>query len=138
MQLFRLLKILVTATVFCLVYIHMQMQIFELAYQGKKKANTIAALMEENSMVKTDILEMKSSKSLGVKLLGDQASMQFRDESNVIQLVTRPSPEPLTDQVALSPSPRRENPLLSLISFGSQAEAKTLDNSRSTRWLRDR
>ena len=137
MQLFRLSKILLTVTVFCLVYIYMQMQIFDLAYQGKRKANTIAALMEENSMVKTDILEMKSSKSLGVKLLDDQASLQFRDQSKVIQLVTKPS-EPLTDQVALSPSPRKENPLLSLISFGSQAEAKTLDNSRSTRWQRDR
>jgi len=139
MSLTRLFKIISVFTILCLVYIHMQMQIFELAYQGKRKANAIAALMEENSMVKTDILEMKSSKALGVKLLDDQASLQFRDTSKVVELVARPTIEPAVEQVALSSVPPKENLFLNLISFGTQAEAKTLESgARSNRRPTDR
>jgi hypothetical protein len=103
-----------------LVYIHMQMQIIDLAYQGKYKEQEMRQVMEMNGNLQYAILSMKSSHHLGGTLLTENSDMQFADPKNIMQVSFLP--EGLgEEQSAVEP---RSNPLLNLLSFATEAEAK--------------
>lgn len=112
-------------TLLALTYIHMQMQIYDLAYQGNHKEQQIRRLIEENGDANYRILMMKSANNLGATMLDEKFGMQFADADDVIQITT--SKEFLlegrfgqNDELVNSTSP-----LVSLLSFGVTAEAKT-------------
>ena len=48
MQLWRFIKFMFGLTILALIYIHMQMNIFSLAYDGKQKEQNIVRLKEQN------------------------------------------------------------------------------------------
>lgn len=112
-------------TVLALTYIHIQMQIVDLAYKGNKKEQQIKKLIEENGSATYKILMLKSANHLGVAMLKEDSKMQFADADDVVQIAA--SKEFLmedlpADQPKLA---KRTNPFLSLLSFGVEAEAKT-------------
>ena len=123
MKLLKLIRMMTVVTILALIYIHMQMQIFALAYQGKNKERQITQIKEMNGLLTYNVLELKSSNHLGVKLLAENSSLKFRDPQSVIELVTtKPAYEAKKIQVAkTSKSP---NSLLSFLSLRSQAEAQ--------------
>jgi len=123
MKLSKLIKALLTITVVSLIYINMQMQILDLAYQGKNKEKIIRQLNEKNGNVEYNILKLKSSNYLGLKLLENNSDMQFLGIGNVVQLIA-PRQELENKVVLISQPVKKLNPLLSFFSLKSQAEAR--------------
>lgn len=111
-------------TVLALVYIHLQMQIIELAYRGKAKEKQIRKLIEANSNVTYTILTLKSVNNLGGKLLASKTNMQFADPKNVVQVSTSAVAIPKNQPINVTVQSKRANTLLSLLSLGAQAEAR--------------
>ena len=127
MRLTKFLKVMTVFTMLALFYINLQMQIFNLAYQGKKRDQEIRRLQDENGGINYNILSLKSVSNLGGKLLNDSSGMKFADNENIITLRTksskiqqRPSRSPKND--------RKPNILISLFSLKSQAEAKPIES----------
>ena len=125
MQLWRFMKCLFFVTVVALIYIHMQMNIFSLAYEGKQKERHITRLREHNGWVSHDIFELKSANYIGQKMLNHDAKLKFCDEQSVIQITTM-KPGSDSNQLA-SYDTDKANPLTKILSwrfFGGEAQAK--------------
>jgi len=125
MHLCKFFKIMCIGTIVALSYIHMQMQIIDLAYQGNHKEQRIKKLIEENGNATYKILMLKSANHLGVALLNDDSDMQFADINDVIRIAAS---EKFLMENHLGSEPKlakRTNPFLNILSFGVEAEAKT-------------
>ncbi len=83
------LKGMLVITIMALLYIHLQMNIYALAYQGKKREIRIEKLAEHNSIVKNDIMRLKSSENIGRELLGKEKEYQFVSRNNVVEVESR-------------------------------------------------
>ncbi len=113
--------------VLALTYIHIQMQIVDLAYRGNNKEQQIRKLIEDNGNTTYKILMLKSAHHLGVAMLEEDSDMQFADAHDVVQIAASKElfmEAPLIEQSKLA---KRTNPLLSFLSFGVEAEAKTAE-----------
>ena len=71
-----------------LLYIHMQMKIFELSYNGKDKEKIIHELNDSNGALSHQILTLKSANNLGNQLLENDNSLQFMDNERVMTVMT--------------------------------------------------
>lgn len=135
MKLSRLIPVLMIGTALALIYIHMQIQIVDLAYKGKSKEDHIRELKEYNGALAYNILKLKSANGLG-ELLSEH-SLRFRDQASVIQLVTadlQDQPQDIVDA-----QPEATHPLLSLLPFRAQAEARAEERQDLfTPWRRSR
>ena len=81
------LKGMAVITVMALLYIHLQMNIYALAYQGKKKESHIEKLAEHNAAVKNDILRLKSSDNIGREfLVKENSGYRFASRRNVVEV----------------------------------------------------
>ena len=80
------LKGMALVTVMALLYIHLQMNIYALAYQGKKKEVRIEKLAEHNAVVQNDILRLQSSDNIGRALLSKEKTYQFASSSHVVEV----------------------------------------------------
>ncbi len=125
MKLFRFFKTMVLLTALSVIYINLQMQIFDLAYQAKKKEKEIHRLMDQAANFTYHILTLKSANHLGVTLLTEKSDMQFVDNRNVVNLQTpvlkaEHGPQPQKTE-------KKPNLLASLFSLKSQAEAKPVE-----------
>ena len=114
-------------TSFALIYIHLQMQIFDLAYQGKNKEKEIRKLIDDNGNVTYNILKLKSSNNLGEKLLGEQSQLQFLDNSQVVSLAMPKSMEKDNSLVMSTVPEKKANFFENLFTLKSQAEAKPVE-----------
>ena len=81
-------KMAVFITIIALVYIHMQMRIFELSYNGKDKEAIIHELNDSNGALSHQILTLKSANNLGNQLLDHDNSLKFMDNERVMKVVT--------------------------------------------------
>jgi hypothetical protein len=114
------LKVISFATVMALIYIHMQMKIFELAYKGKDKEKEIHELADTNGMLTHQILTLKSANHLGNELLEKESDLQFMGKDHVMTMQAPPRP---IRQIQM-PKEHNENPLMHLLSFLGAQEAK--------------
>ncbi len=137
MRLVKSIQIMSAVTILSLIYTHLQMQIFDYAYQGKKQEKEITHLKGENGYVLYNIMQLKSSLHLGVKLLSDNSDFQFSDNDNIVKLVTTESFE-VENREPLSQN-EPVNSLLSFLTVKSEAEARSLEKSRVIRpWRKAR
>ena len=137
MSLYKFMKTIFFFTVLALVYIHMQMQIFAMAYEGKKREKEIISLSERNGVLAYEILSLKSASNLGQKMLNQETSLRFRDNGNVVQLVTTQA-VPKTRTV-IAAKPQKVNPILSFFNLRAEAEARPAENADLIKpWRRDR
>ena len=113
-------KIAAFTTVIALLYIHMQMKIFELSYNGKDKEKIIHELNDSNGALTHQILTLKSANNLGNQLLDHDNSLQFMDNERVMTVAT--SARAL--QHLGQPQAKVENPVWNLFSFLGAQEAK--------------
>ena len=123
MRLVNLLKLMCMLVVVALVYIHMQMRIIDLAYDGKKKENQVRHLIEENGSLTYAILSLKSSRNLGKRLLSESNGMQFVDPSNVLQISAPSKIYTIDDVERRMATEETSHALLDILSFGTEAEA---------------
>lgn len=113
-------KIAAFTTIIALLYIHMQMKIFELSYKGKDKEKVIHELNDSNGVLTHQILTLKSANNLGNQLLDRDNSLQFMDNERVMTI-----PEPAgAMQRLVQPKAKVVNPLWNLFSFLGAQEAK--------------
>ncbi len=122
MKLLKIIQVLIVIMILALIYINMQIKIFELAYQGKEKENQIIRLREKNGMLNFRILQLKSSNHLGWKLLDENSKLQFRDNTNVLELVAEEAQGKENMMVSSYPQ-RKNNVFFGFFSLKSQAEA---------------
>ena len=124
MRLLKFFKVMAGLTAVALIYIHMQMQIFDLAYQGKNKEKQIRKLVDDNGNVTYNILKLKSSNNLGFKLLGEHSSLQFADNARIVKLETNQALGEESDRSFSAVPERKPTFLAGLFSLRSQAEAR--------------
>jgi hypothetical protein len=124
MNLARSIKILGLITVLALCYIHFQVQIINLAYECKAKEKQIKELVDQNGCAEYSLLSLKSSSHLGHKVFSDESNMNFVHPSKVVKLSIPVISEDVTSFGRKSKRPKKSNFLLSLISFGAEAQAK--------------
>ena len=132
MQLWRFIKFMFVVTVLALIYIHMQMNIFSLAYEGKQKEQRIVRLREQNGRVSNNIYEMKSASHLGRRLLTTKTELKFCDDQSVVRLVSgKKSP----DEIKMAS--RQDNPFSAFLQrFSREAHAKEQQSLKP--WERDK
>ncbi len=81
-------KVASFVTIMALLYIHMQMKIFELSYNGKDKEKIIHQLNDSNGALSHQILTLESANNLGNQLLDhDNNSLQFMDNERVMKVM---------------------------------------------------
>src|SRR5579863_4812513 len=112
-------KVAMFATVLALLYIHMQMKIFELSYNGKDKEKIIHELNDSNGALSHQILTLKSANNLGNQLLDRDNSLQFMDNERVMTVTTSGGMQHLAQ-----PKVKVVNPIWNLFSFLGAQEAK--------------
>lgn len=121
MALSRFLKFLVFGTVLSLTYIHLQMRIIDLAYQGNSKEKRLRKLVQENGYIMYSILTLKSANYLGDKLLKDKDGMIFVDPHQIVDVSFQ--------QAGPMDSPDFEiqdkGSIISLLTLTNRAEART-------------
>lgn len=126
MKLSLFLKTVVSVTVLALSYVHMQMQIFDLAYLGKDQERTIARLDQQKQFLTYNILSIKSAHNLGHEMLGEDAGMQFANLDNIV-LISSDDPN---DDIQLGNtqlSAIKKNPFSTIFSFATRAEARNFE-----------
>ncbi len=117
-------KLMGFMTVTALIYIHMQMQIFELAYKGKAREKQMHDLMDDNGALTHQILALKSATHLGRELLEKDEGLQFIGNDRVM---TFSGPAGSVRPVE-RPKARIEGPMWNWLSFISPREAKAWEH----------
>jgi hypothetical protein len=103
-----------------LLYIHMQMKICELSYNGKDKEKIIHELNDSNGALRHQILTLKSANNLGNELLDHNNDLQFMDNERVMTVTT---PAGVMQHLS-QPKAKIENPVWNVFSFLGAQEAK--------------
>jgi len=134
MNLSRFIRGIGLVTILSLIYIHLQIQIYDLAYQGKDKEHEMIELSENNANTTYDILKLKSSQYLGGRLLHKDAKLCFLDHKKVIRLVTADAVEEGTP--VPSNSQRSTNPLITFLAPKAEAWANTIQKHNIFKKLR--
>jgi cell division protein FtsL len=113
-------KVAMFVTIMSLLYIHMQMRIFELSYNGKDKEKKIHELNDSNGALSHQILTLESANNLGNQLLDHDNSLQFMDNERVMTVRTSMGGM----QHLAKPQPKIASPVWNLFSFLGAQEAK--------------
>ncbi len=113
------------ATVLALIYIHMQTQIFQLAYQGKAREKIVGELMDNNGALTHHVMSLKSADNLGRELLEKDKGMQFIEKNRVMTLYSRGVNA--QSQTSQKTPPQGEKFVSNVLSFLSPAEARAWD-----------
>ncbi len=119
MNLVSPLKWMAFLTVTALLYTHMQMQIFDLAYKAKIKEKFVHQLKDDNGILTHQILTLKSANNLGEKLLDKNDGLMFMGHDRVLTIkqsgsARKPQAPVVVDQAA--PKPGIFSNVLSLLS----------------------
>ena len=88
MKLAKRLRVITLVTVISLVYIGLQMQVVQLAYEAKDKENKIEKLEEQKQLITSKVLALKSSNHIGEAFLTKQSGLDFMNPENVIQIAS--------------------------------------------------
>ncbi len=123
MRLSKFIQAVSFGTLVALIYIHLQMQIVHLAYQGKGREEHIQRLSEANATTAYQILELKSVNHLGGRLLAEDRQYRFRDRQSTVQLVAAEPGVPGQGNDVMHQA-KRENPLLSLLTVKAEARPR--------------
>lgn len=124
MKLVKCVKCILLVSVLSLVYIHLQMQIFDLAYSGKKSEKIAKKIYEANQQIHYQIYSLKSAQNIGSKLLTQNDKMQFVNKNAIVQLVAADSPVIEVNQIQGLESAKKRRSIISLLSLDFQREAR--------------
>lgn len=120
--------VMVVFTALSLIYIQLQVQIYDLGYQGEKRKIEAQKLSDDKGDIAYNICRLKSANNIGIKLLADNSHMRFLDTRHIVRLET---PIQLLDKSYLVKAQtekiaKRPNLLASIFSLKSQAEAEPI------------
>lgn len=126
MKLSKFLQIMFALTVLALSYVHMQMQIFDLAYLGKDQEKAIAKLDQHKQFLTYSILSIKSAHNLGHEMLDADTGMQFANPNNIV-LISSNNTQDDVQHGTTQLSAVTKNPFSAIFSFASRAEARNFE-----------
>jgi len=81
---FFLLSMMIT--IFALIYVQMQVTIYDLAYQGKTKEDQALRLVDRNTQTTLNIARLKSARSLGDWFSEKNSEIDFVNENNIVKV----------------------------------------------------
>jgi len=111
-------------TITALTYIHMQTQIFDLAYKGKAKERHFHELMDDNGALTHQVLVLKSSSYLGQELLEKNDGLEFMGNDRVMTMAGPAASLRPSEKVKV----KTENPLWNWLTFLSPQDARAWDH----------
>ena len=118
-------KLMSFVTVIALIYLHMQMQIFDLAYKGKDKELRVHELRDRGGFLTHQIITLKSANHLGNQLLEKDSNLQFMSNEHIMTLA---GPASMVGQrPPASVKGKNENLLWNFLSFLAPSDAKAWD-----------
>ena len=118
-------KLMFFLTSMALIYTHMQMQIFDLAYKGKDRERYIHDLKDKNGVLTHQVLTLKSANHLGNQLLEKDSNLQFMSYEHVLTM-TGPT-QNARQRTAAQIKGKTENSMWNFLSFLAPQEAKAWD-----------
>ena len=108
-----------------LIYVQMQVTIYDLAYQGKNREDQVSRLADSNMCTHLDIAKLKSARSLGEWFARKGPEIDFIDQGNIVEVK---APRTETAPVRLAALPQGTQKTISALarffSLKSIAEAQ--------------
>lgn len=128
MKLPRFIFLISIVTIICLIYVQLQVQIFELAYIGKREELVLTEELDRKNILMYNINLLGSTQNIGKQLLAKDSNLQFLD-NNQIAYLERPT------RIVTAKNLRKEESvknkrfafLVNLFSLKSEAQAKPIN-----------
>ena len=86
MKLPKFILFLAFITLTCIIYVQLQVQIFELAYNGKRKEIAFKELLDRKSTLMYNIFWLESAQNIGQSLLSRDTNLQFSEKSQIAKI----------------------------------------------------
>lgn len=86
MKLSRFICLIAFITLTCIIYVQLQVQIFEFAYTGKKRELACKDLLDRKSTLMYNISQLESAQNIGNSLLSRDQNLQFSDRSQIAKI----------------------------------------------------
>ncbi|MDD3234681.1 MAG: hypothetical protein PHE11_02645 [Candidatus Omnitrophica bacterium] len=122
MRISRLIVVILLGTVFSVLYVYQQAEIFRLAYEGERKQSAFQELLDKNNVLRYNIEKSASLIRIGNKVSRDD-QFQMPDTCRVVKVGSVASG---------TPAGREEGGVLTLasriFSIKRQAEAHTIQH----------
>ena len=121
MRLNKFLSLIISVTLFSVLYVYQQSEIVRLAYAEQKQNSVFQELLDKNSILRYNIEKNCSLVNIG-STLSSRADFQMPDKYQLVRFV------PTKTGVVLAQGPEAGETLLSRIfSPNKQAEARTIN-----------
>ncbi|HOX54517.1 MAG: hypothetical protein PHI86_01365 [Candidatus Omnitrophica bacterium] len=124
MRLSRFFVILILVTMISLLYVQMQVAIFQSAYAASDKESQVRDLLDTKTVLVYNINRLESAQNIGNKVLCSKTDLQFTAEDQIASLKL---PAQLAKSWRVNSSVRQSHPRYNLFAYlfnlGSQAEA---------------
>lgn len=91
MSLKRFFALCMTVTIFALIYIQMQVAIYDLAYRGKQREDQVFKLADSNTHAAVNIARLKSAQNLGSRFFDKNEDVDFVDHRNIVDVEASPA-----------------------------------------------
>lgn len=121
MRVSKFLSIVTFLTLFSLLYVYQQTEIFRLAYAGQKKQTLLAELLDKNTILRYNIGRNASLVEIGSKI-SESKDFQMPDSYRLVRLRSSRQGIRLTEE-----SVNKETLFSRLFGIKRQAEAKTVN-----------
>jgi hypothetical protein len=124
MRLSKFLSVIFSVTLFSLLYVYQQSEIYRLAYSGQKRQSILDELNNQNCVLKYNIEKNGSLVQIGDKMSGNSSGFEMPDSYRMMKMYYT------GDQISSNKQAKAKESLLSKI-FGvkSEAQAKTISPS---------
>ena len=123
MRISRFLYAISLVTVFCLVYVYQQTEIFRMAYVGQQREALFQDLLDKNTLLRYNIESRASVVRIGSRILQDNVYEMPGDFQTLAYASDKKS-------VAKANLPHRENILAKLLSVKSEAQAGMISSPK--------
>ncbi|HOD11501.1 MAG TPA: hypothetical protein PLO93_02720 [Candidatus Omnitrophota bacterium] len=116
-----------TVTIFSLIYIQMQVMIYDLAYQAKQREDQALKLSDNNTHATVNIARLKSAQNLGAHFFDKNVDVDFASRGNIIDVQATPAELVKADRAVSPTIVKRASSLLDKVfGFRSIAEARPI------------
>ncbi|MFH1440832.1 MAG: hypothetical protein ABIH18_02155 [Candidatus Omnitrophota bacterium] len=123
MKLPKFLSLIVFITLFSLLYVYQQTEIFLLAYDGQKKQSILQDLLDKNTILRYNIARNVSLTRIGNKI-SNNVDFQMPDAYRLVKLS-----QPLDSLDVSQYVPKKESMIARIFGIKTQAEAKMISPS---------
>lgn len=120
MKLPKFLSLIIFITVFALLYVYQQTEIFLFAYEGQKKQVVLQDLLDKNSILRYNIARNASLIRIGNRI-SNNADFQMPDAYRLVKLA-----QPLDSLKVRQYIPKKESMIARIFGIKTQAEAKMI------------